>query len=317
MSPIMGIFERFPKPKAAPVEDMPDIEDFSHHPELYASLKRIPEELRLIHLKAIEDLSDEDALGYVQAFLERREAAKTRFHVSDGPLSAEFAGKEAEIRGQLETSVFKGTENRIGEGQTAEVKRFTYQGTGPERRMAVKYLLHPREHTLSVDKEHDLLSEVDQLEHVSRADTAHIRVPHPYFYLRSGRVQCYGMEEVDGVNLRAFREGVYDSTLKDELREAFRGLDRAALDAEIDTFFDAMHEICLHGDIFVDKPGNIMASRDGSFYIIDFGESTHSTTIEEQLDALYKEESEKEKEAARTEIRKFLDALYREERAAA
>lgn len=313
----MGFFELPPRPKTVSSEELPplDIDDFADKKELYTLLKRFPKDLIEQHLEHIENLSEEEALAYVHTFAERRENAKKDFLVSDLSVRTLFEGHEREIQDALETRVFNDEDNFLGEGQTARVKRFRYRGQSKEQPMAIKYLLHPREGTLPIDQEHNLLAEVEQLHRIEGVEkavgaTRFIKVPHPYFYYKKGAVQCYGMEEVDGVNLAQFRDGKYDPALKEDLKKAFEHIDRKELEDEVRKFFDAMHSICLHGDIFIDRPGNIMVSRTGAFYVIDFGESTRASGINEQLSELYSEEQEKETLAAQTEILKFLDVLY-------
>lgn len=313
----MESFERpsqKPKEEAFPVE----LDDFVDRPQLYVALKRLPAAIRELHMPKVEPMDEMDGLMYLTTIIERREKANTQFKLSDESIAKEYRGREQTLQRELETTVLNDTENFIGDGQTADVKRFTYTDGDEERRLAVKYVSRPRAHTLDVDEEHDLLSEVEQLQRIEaiekeRGATRYIKVPHPYFYLRSGRVQCYGMEEVDGINLLKFRKGETDPQMLADMRESFRGIDRAALQAEITKFFEAMHTICYHGDIFIDRPGNIMASRDGTFYVIDFGEATRGSKIDEQLEDFYKEEKEKELEAAKIEIGKFLDRLYADE----
>jgi serine/threonine protein kinase len=54
---------------------------------------------------------------------------------------------------------------------------------------------------------------------------------------------------------------------------------RNELHAQVDAFMNAVHEICLHGDI---KLGNVMINNTGQLYLIDFGQSLHVRNMEEK-----------------------------------
>ncbi len=173
-------------------------------------------------------------------------------------------------------------------------------------------MVTPTQKTLSVSGEHDLLEEVERLQRIEQAEreqvgTARfIKVPHPYFYHRSSKVQCYGMEEIDGINLQQGTEGEYDPELGKQLREVFGNISFEDIAQEVEHFFDAMHSVCLHGDV---KPANLMVSKEGIFYVIDFGQSVHANTIYDKNQAAFENLKDEEKKNAKNAIRFFLDAL--------
>jgi RIO-like serine/threonine protein kinase len=141
-----------------------------------------------------------------------------------------------------------------------------------------------------------------------------LRVPHPYFYYKKGAIQCYGMELINGINLEQGIAGEYGSDMEEALQASLRNVDRDVLNDEIEQFFDAMHTVCLHGDI---KPANIMVSREGKFYVIDFGQSVLTNDISEKDRDAFEVKKQDEKDGTRAAIRFFLSALFGRERKAA
>lgn len=284
-------------------------------------LKRLPLELRGKHIERIAHLEDEEAAGYLYALHERRDAALRESVVSDSVMAPFFAEHQEEIWHALETHVFTDTENYLGNGQTAQVKRFDLNQIDEEhgteqQSVAVKYLVTPDEYTLSVSGEHDLILEVEQIVKIEQAELqslgseARIRVPHPYFYYKNRKIQCYAMQLIDGVNLEVGTSGDYDPELKADFQKALKEVNEENLLKEIDSFFDTMHTICEHGDI---KKANIMVSRDGHFYVIDFGRSRLKTSMDERAQATSEEWKEGEKKRAKQVISDFLRALNAEE----
>lgn len=310
-------FESPPR-KAEHIES--EIEDFKDNEELYRLLVRIPAPLRAQHISNIEHLSDEEATGYLYAFHERRDAALRESVVSDEELKGYFDIHKEAIWDALENHVFTDSDNLIGAGTTARIKRFDMAEVGDKDEvapiLAIKYLVSPTEKTLSVSGEHDLIAEIEQLQRIEAAEIealgkdSLIRVPHPYFYYSKGKRQCYGMELIDGINMERGMSGEYDEALKEELRATFADLDRAELMRQVDLFFDTVHPICLHGDV---KPRNLMVSREGTFYVIDFGQSVLATNINDKQQEASEELKDAEKKNAKEAIGFFLSELFAKE----
>ncbi len=306
--------------KSADAEPPAEIADYADNPVLYKLLSRLPAALRAEHLARIEHLEDDEAEGYLYALHERRDAALRESEVSDEGLRPYFEGHSQEIWNALETHVFSDSNNHIGAGTTARIKRFDLSEVStPDDEsvpsVAVKYLVSPTEKTLSVSGEHDLLLELEQIRKIELAEleangaNTNIRVPHPYFYYRKGKIQCYAMELIDGINLEQGMSKDYDSVLRDELREAFKDIDRETLAKELEDFFDTMHVFCVHGDV---KPRNLMASRDGHIYVIDFGQSLLASKVTEKANDAFAEIKDMEKKQAKDALKFFLDALYKD-----
>lgn len=320
-SPYMS--EHPPRPPRPAIElDVSDIEDYKDNEALYRLLRRLPSELLPLHLARIAHLSDENAYDYLHALHERRDDALRESMVSDPELAPYFAKHERAIWNALETEVFSNEERSIGRGSTAKVQRFNLEEVGGEEspvpELAVKYVVSPNETTISAAAEHDLLLEVEQLERLEEAEyaalgpDARVRVPHPYFYYEKGKIQCYAMELIDGVNLElTMPDGSLkppmNPTLKQDLQESFRDIDEETLFVELDQFFDTMHSLCLHGDV---KPANMMVSRDGHVYVIDFGQPKLLTSVEERHYETLQDRKEAEKRVAREAVRTFLRSLY-------
>lgn len=313
-------FEFSPGPRRSKVEEVPDAtpDDFADSPELYQALRRLPADLQNMHATRMSDMDDAEAHAYILNILERREEATRESEISDAETQERFAGLEDMIWRDLESHVLTDTDNFLGAGMTARIKRYELpaeEGRAPQS-IAVKYLLTPTEKTLSVSGEHDLIREVERVRAIESAEQKYakgvsvIRVPHPYFYYKHRKTQCYGMELIDGANLEEGISGSMDSELREDLRTALSGISREALYAEVNEFLDAMHTVCLHGDI---KPANLMVSRDGHFYVIDFGQSVLATDIDEKSCDAFEVLKEDEKVNMRTALTHFLNALEREE----
>jgi|GEM_PF-1906622 len=316
----MESFSKPPKPEHVIGEDF-ELEDFKDNLKLYTLLARLPESLRKEHMHRISHLADEEAEGYLFAVHERRDAAIRESVVSDETFEPYFEKHSKEIWHALETTVFEDKENVIGRGSTAFITRFNLEDISsdipiPTDEIAIKYLVTPNPNTLSVSGEHDIIVEVEQMRRIEHAENlsvgpnSHIRVPHPYFYYQKGKIQCYGMELIDGINLERGASGDYSPELKAQLREALRNTDRDTLMKEIDLFFTTMHTICHHGDV---KPANMMVSKEGTFYVIDFGQSKLMTSVRERDFITNEDWKEGEKRVAKESVRQFLDALFKEE----
>ncbi len=305
----------FPKP---PAEEAYDLEDFRDNETLYKLLSRLPKNLRDEHMTRIGHLSTDKAEGYLYALHERRDAALRESGVSDEGLKPFFEAHKEEIWEALETRVFNGTENHVGAGTTARIKRLDFSefgGEGSEAapKVAVKFLVSPNEKTLSASGEHDMILEVEKFQAIERAEILangadlRVRVPHPYFYYQKGKFQCYGMEEIDGINLEQGREGRYDAALGDDMRTSLKDIDRDAL--------TVLHRAgLLHGDI---KPRNLMMSREGILYVIDLGQSLLATHVNESSVESFENLKDAEKRNTKDAVRFFLTKLFAEEKIAA
>lgn len=304
----------FPESKPSNQEEAEaSAEDFADSPELYGMLRRLPLELQGLHASRMSDMDDADAFTYIQSILEKRNMAVRESVVSDQEVEPYFHDHEEEIWKHLETDVFTDTDNLLGFGRTARIKRFTLQGAeGEDLPLAIKYLVTPTEKTLSVSGEHDLILEVERVRAIELAEkrheskVPHIRVPHPYFYYKKGKTQCYGMELIDGIDLEEGISGTVDEEVRAELRTALAGIDRQALMEELALFFSTMHEICIHGDV---KPANIMVTKEGRFYVIDFGQSTLTNDIIDKDRDAFEVLKEDDIENAQRSVRQFLGAL--------
>lgn len=290
------------------------IDDFGDMPQVQSMLHRLPPELQGVHASRIADMDEEHAFEYMMHLLEKRESAMRESVVSDAAVAPYFHEHEREIWKDLETRVLDDPENFLGSGMTAKVKKYQLvdSRTKEEIPLAIKYLVTPTEKTLSVSGEHDLIREVErvraieEVEHEIHADNLRIRVPHPYFYYKNEKTQCYGMECIDGVTLEQGMNGHWDKDLKEDLQKNLKDTDKSALLEEVDTFFDAVHRICLHGDI---KPGNIMISREGKFYVIDFGQSILAHEISDKDREAFEVLKQDEKDGTKSAITHFLNAL--------
>jgi serine/threonine protein kinase len=285
------------------------LEDFKDTPEIYNLLSKLPLEIQPRHIAHMESLGDEMAVEYLKNVIEKRESAITEIYINEPSIKDYFLAHKLEIGKALETDIFSSPENLIGAGSTARIKGYQIQ----ELPLAIKYLVSPNAKTLTVSGEHDLISEVERIEQIEQVENLHgrsnplIKVPHPYFYYRHGKTQCYGMEQIDGVNLWT-EDNNHTTEEREEFRNIFQNLNRDALMSEIDDFLDTMHEICIHGDL---KPKNMMVSRKGVFYFIDFGQSVLASGIDEKSGPAFENIKEEEKRQAKMIVTKFLNSLER------
>lgn len=224
-----------------------------------------------------------------------------------------FEYHQEDIWNALENEVFTSTEGHVRSGTTARIQRFDMSdvGVGGEV-VAVKYLVNPNDKTLSVSGEHDLLVELEQIKKIEDAELhamgsdARVRVPHPYFYYRKGKIQCYGMELIDGVNLEQAADPALAPDMRSTLQETLATIDEDALMDELELFFKTMHGVCLHGDI---KPRNIMLSKSGHLYIIDLGQAVLATSVTEKANEAFEQLKEDEIRNAKNIVRRALVAL--------
>ncbi len=277
-------FERVPVP--------PEIEDYAGE-DFYPLLRRIPPQLVGKHLMYIEHngYTNEEITEYLLNVINKRTEALTETVISDQALLEKIRDQKDAILDHLETDVFSSTENFLGSGMTAKVKFFeiTDEATGESLPLAIKYLLTPTKMTLSASAEHDMLVEVERMQKIEAierdADLKFIKVPHPYFHHQNQNIQCYGMELVDGFDLSKQLEDMRGGEDKEILIKNLSALDVEMVEKEIETFFNRMHEYCIHGDM---KPANMMVSKEGMFYVIDFGQSRLVSDISDKAqDQLY------------------------------
>lgn len=303
----MKSFENIPKNPHKEEYDLLDFRETPYHHLLHI----LPRELAQTHLAIIEtqNMNDADALQHLTEIVEKRKMATRETEVSDSRMElllADLTLKE-DVLHQLETTISESP--NIGIGSTARIKRFDLGETS----MAIKYLVSPTAKTLSVSAEHDMLREVERIQTIEklelRAHVDRIRVPHPYFHHKNEKIQCYGMELVDGVTLAEdISEEIHDE-LRTKLHSVLSKIPEETLYEEVDKFFLHMHEYCLHGDI---KPANIMISDTGTLYIIDFGQSVLMHDVPEK--GREQVENLKENEVVETKmaIRHFLRILFQD-----
>jgi serine/threonine protein kinase len=261
--------------------------------DYFILLKRLPEALAVRHVAHIEmrGLNEVESTEYLEEILEKRSEALTETVISDENFLDKIRYQKESILEQIETDVFTNTENFLGSGMTAQVKFFEIsdEHTNEKLPVAVKYLLTPTKMTLSASNEHDMLVEVGRIQTIeSLEEGAHlsfVKVPHPYFHHQNRKIQCYGMELVDGFDLSHELKDMKNSADKTILIEKLSSLDTSKVEEEMDIFFTRMHEYCIHGDM---KPANMMVNKDGMFYIIDFGQSRLVSDIPDKAqDQLY------------------------------
>lgn len=277
----------------------------------YRLLLGIPEELVTQHIAYIEqnDLNDNEAGEYLSLVIEKRHEALTETHISDVTLLEKIKDQLDDVLLQIETSVFNDTENFLGSGMTAKVKYFEVSDPKSEAvlPMAVKYLLTPTKMTLSASAEHDMLAEVERIQKIEAleedAHLKHITVPHPYFHHKNEKMQCYGMQLIDGFDLSKELENMASGDVKVDLIQKLASIDVMEVEEEIKTFFNTMHTYCLHGDM---KPANMMVDREGKFYVIDFGQSRLASDIPDKAQDQFYTLREDEIKTATLAVRKII-----------
>ncbi|MDR3571680.1 MAG: phosphotransferase [Candidatus Pacebacteria bacterium] len=309
----MGKMEKFGSLERRPSLDTEDIADeLSQKPELLGLLRQLPQQLWERHFQKLQEIerqfsqADHSALqnaqaSYLVGILSQREEAIESYEIADAELKSVFERfPKGGLRATLST-LLESPEQSLGFGKTARVKSMHVEGRKDP--IAVKYLLTPTAKTLSVEGEYDLGREVEMITDIEEFESEigageHIRVPHPLFYYKRGKLQCYGMSQVDGVTLDlvARDEAQESTTLQRDVAQAIRERyasqeNREQLLKEIDLFLRAVHRECLHGDI---KQQNIMVDRTGVFYLIDFGQAVKMDTMtektREQFENLQEEE---------------------------
>ncbi|MCA9360670.1 hypothetical protein H6789_02525 [Candidatus Nomurabacteria bacterium] len=287
-----------------------DFEDFDDK-SFYNLLLRLPRELGIRHLATIveRNMSDNEATNYLEGILEARKEAVTETEIGDEQARELFEGQFTEMLHLLETDTLTREGNFLGSGQTAQIKQFNLTKGDKTIPMAIKYLMTPTAKTLSASAEYDMIKEVERIHEIEVIEeSAHLKqigVPHPYFHHRNSRIQCYGMQLINGSDLEVAIDDMKDNRFSSEIAEIVSHLDVDELMSEVDIFFKKMHTYCLHGDI---KPKNIMVDETGKFFIIDFGQSllvndmTESTR--DQFENIMEDEIKKSKEILRGFIKR-------------
>lgn len=264
-------------------EERFSINDYEGYP-YFDLIKKLPPELARFHIKHIDDemMTDEEAINYMSDIVSARKEAVNVSEISDNNLKKLLEGSEQELFRALETTVFNNPDNYLGEGTTARVKLYQIETNDPENSkaisMAVKYILTPNNKTLSAKQEHDVVREMDRMKKIEEEETKfprrskYIRVPHPFLHHSTENIQLFAMEQVDGITLdQASREGMLHTDMRESLRNSqLKDTPIDEMEGYIERFFKTMHEHYIHGDI---KPKNLMISRDGVLYVIDFGQA--------------------------------------------
>ena len=264
-----------------------EIADYKDAP-YYKLLLKLPKELIVQHLQKIEseEYDDETATTYIENILAKRTEAVTKTFASTHELE-ELFHTSPEILKNIETTVFTDEDNFLGSGTTAKVKQLDVtMPSGTKEKFAVKYVVFPNQKTLSAAAEYavvheaELLTTLEALEESEHIDKDIIRVPHPYFHHTTDKIQCYGMELIDGINLQqALEEGIDEELKNSLLNSPLANRPIEEIFTEVNKFFNAIHKYCIHGDI---KPRNIMVSRTGTLYIIDFGQAVLNNNVSEK-----------------------------------
>jgi hypothetical protein len=306
-----------------------DIEDElgGSEPELLKYIQLLPPELQSRHFQKLEAIKRryqgerdeavaEQRINYILGILEAREQAIEEFEIGEPALRDRVSSlpNEREFGNQLrETLLSQG--NFLGAGITARVKSMRVEGF--DKPIAVKYLLTPTAKTLSAQGEYDMNRELTTMIQIEDAEVRlgageHIRIPHPFFYYKRGKFQCYGMSQVNGFHLEEVLQGASRSThsVVEALRARFASDEaRKQLQAEVDLFMRAVHEVCLHGDI---KLKNIMVDEQGMLYLIDFGQSVAVDTMLEETRDQFENIQDLEREQMQECIRALFSHLRNE-----
>lgn len=253
-----------------------DVTDYEEE-VFYKLLTQLPNELARRAIAVIErdEMSDDEASSFLRDKITTRAEAVTETFFSDKEFEAFVAQTTDNFPHHIEVELMNDSTTVIGHGTTARVHELDTQGNFD--RIAVKYLIKPDAGTVNANKEHNIVREVERVTTIENKLAAtigtdsRIRVPHPYFYHHTDKMQCYGMQLIDGVNLESAINGVIPEQLYDALRiRNFDSLYVAEIHKDIEQFFEAVHSYCLHGSV---KPDNIMIDRNGNFYLVDFGNS--------------------------------------------
>jgi len=287
--------ERIPSPRIEKPIDTSEIAEWldTEPDEVRGLFKQLPRQLWSRHYQALEDLAAKNPaqdpisqvrgkVGYLANIVSARKAGLEEFKSEDVNFQELMSDPKL---GERLQGLLESPDDMLGAGQTAQVKRLALSG----KDVAVKYLLTPTEQTRTAEGEHDMLWEVETVTHIEEEENKagigkRIRVPHPYFFYKNDKLQCYGMKEVRGRNIEQLVRGgasaegsVQPEAIWSALRQRYADpKEQESLFAELDSFSDAMHKVCLHGDI---KLANMMVDEEGTIYLIDFGQSVDTNSM--------------------------------------
>ncbi len=286
----------------------------------YPLLQQMPPELAKNHIRYIEaeNMTNDEAISYLNEIVTHRHEAVATTVISDEKLKETLTDDPGKLFRALETSVFSSADNYLGTGMTAKVKYFEVHAGENTIPMAIKYVVTPTAKTITAEQEHNVIKEVEQMKLIETVESAfprrskYIRVPHPYLYHTTDKIQLYGMEMIDGITLeQACTEGMLHSDMKEALRNSrLAEVDIEELNGYVERFFNTMHEYCLHGDI---KPRNIMISRDGVIYIIDFGQSIMCHNIPRGAENEFENLKDDEIKSVQLAVRTLLHKVFKED----
>lgn len=294
-------------------------------PELFRYMQLLPRELWGRHFGSLEQISREHQtegrkaiaerrINYILTIVQARKNASIEYDISDPLLSENLARPEQMKEFGDELHMLLVTEgNYLGSGKTARIKSLKFKQLD-NRSIAVKYLLTPTAKTLSAKGEYDMIREAETITAVEDAEKKlrageHIRVPHPYFHYKQGKLQCYGMTEVNGITLEQLLRGSEENSTRNEIIESLKRRFGGAVSPdnlleETDVFMRAVHEVCLHGDLNL---RNIMIDRDGMIYLIDFGQSVPINSMSEET----REQFENIQELERGQMRECIRQIWK------
>lgn len=301
-------------PKRSEIPRSVDVDDYEGA-AFYPTLLKIPKNLVEKHLIHIENekLSDEEASTYLNEVLLKRKESFTESRISDEAFDNSLEITPEKMFKDLESSVFIDDKNYLGTGMTARVKSYSVPTKDGMKDLAIKYVVTPTSKTITAEQEHNVIKEVERMRKVEEMETKHerrsnhIRVPHTYLHHKSERLQCYGMERINGMTLeQSVSSHVPEEFLRSLKNSPLVQVSEDELMGYVQRFFETMHEYCLHGDM---KPGNIMVSETGMLYIIDFGQSISLVNVpggaEDQLSNLQDEEIKIAQQSIRALLRKL------------
>lgn len=220
-----------------------------------------------------------------KTFLKRREEALSAIDIGD-PLSDDARERIRQLEGAVTTSFGK-PDLLLGNGATAEV----YALHGFEG-VCVKYIVNQGKYDEGnhMRKEYNFLKRLREVKYgiVCAPETIFLRI-HP----RDGH--SYAMEKVEGKSLSRILERPHEAI---DLIQVVRGLDKGVVLRDVLGYLEHMHaQGITHNDLYA---RNIMLSRDGRFFLIDFGKALHQE--DEEKHAM---RAERDRVLATSELRRF------------
>lgn len=255
-----------------------DIEDYIDT-RYFSLLNQLPNNLAARHIKYVEEMhmTEEETMDYLTSIAEARQEAMTQYGISDERLAKLPNEVRKEFFKQLQSTILNNPQNYLGTGITAKVKKYQLSTEELFFDLAIKYVVTPTPTTLTAEQEHNATLEIERLKVVEKAEliypkrSKYIRVPHPYFFLHTKEIDSYGMEFIDGYTMEQIANDLAPQEYLIQISKSpLASLPENERNGYIERFFETMHQICLHGDI---KLRNIMLSREGVIYVIDFGQS--------------------------------------------